>query len=365
MKKLRVAVLFGGRSAEHEVSLRSARNVINMIDRDRYDVVAIGIDKEGRWFLGDEAKLLIDEQDPTLVKLNRASTDLVVQPGNAEAPLVPSDGTLGGSIDVVFPVLHGPYGEDGAVQGLLKLAGLPFVGAGVLGSAAGMDKDVMKRLLRDAGIPNADFVTIRAHERASVRYADVEAKLGTPMFVKPANLGSSVGVHKVRNAAEFDAALDDALSWDSKVVVEEMIVGREVECSILGNDDPRASVVGEIVTQGGHDFYSYDAKYIDEKGAQLNIPADLDPTVAERVRAISIEVYRVLECAGLARVDSFVTPDGEICVNEINTLPGFTNISMYTKLWEASGVSQTELIDELLRLALERHARESALRTSR
>ncbi len=365
MNKPRVAVLFGGKSAEHEVSLQSAKNVISMIDRDKYDVIAIGIDKEGRWFLGDEAKLLIDDQNPELVKLNRASHDLVVHPGNPDAPLVPTDGSLAGRIDVAFPVLHGPYGEDGAVQGLLKLAGIPFVGAGVLGSAAGMDKDVMKRLLRDAGIPNSDFVTLRAHERDTVVYADVLERLGAPMFVKPANLGSSVGVHKVRTASEFERALDDAFSWDSKVVVEQMIVGREVECSILGNEFPKASVVGEIVTQGAHDFYSYDAKYIDEKGARLNIPADLDPAIAEKVRELSIRVYQVVECAGLARVDSFVTPGGEVFVNEINTLPGFTNISMYTKLWEASGVSQTELIDELLRLAIDRHRRESMLRTSR
>ena len=365
MKKL-VAVLFGGKSAEHEVSLQSAKNVIQMIDRDKYDVVAIGIDKEGRWFLGDEARLLINEQDPALVKLNRAGADLIVQPGHPEAALAPIDGVgLSRPIDVVFPVLHGPYGEDGAVQGMLKLAGIPHVGAGVLGAAVGMDKDVMKRLLRDAGIPNSRFRTIRAHERVEVSFDDLAGELGTPMFIKPANLGSSVGIHKVRTAAEFEAGLDDAFSWDRKVVIEEMIEGREVECSVLGNDHPKASAIGEVVTQGDHDFYSYDAKYIDEKGAALNIPADLEPDVADRVRETSIHVYKVLECAGLARVDSFVTPDGDIFVNEINTLPGFTNISMYTKLWEASGLAQTDLIDELLRLAIERHAAETKLRTSR
>ena len=352
MSKLRVAVLFGGRSAEHEVSLQSAKNVFQMLDRDKYDVVAIGIDKHGRWFLGDAAKLLINEENPALVKLNRASTDLVVRPGSGVSPFSGPDGLDAGRIDVVFPVLHGPYGEDGSVQGLLELAGIPFVGAGVLGSAVGMDKDVMKRLLRDAGIPNADFVTLRAHQRSAVDYDAIVRRLGSPLFIKPANLGSSVGVHKVRTAAEFEAALDDAFSWDRKVVVEQMIVGREVECSILGNENPRASVVGEIVTQGSHDFYTYDAKYIDAGGAQLNIPAALDPDVAERVREVSIRVFEVLECAGLARVDSFVTASGDIFVNEINTLPGFTNLSMYTKLWEASGLSQTDLIDELLRLAL-------------
>jgi D-alanine-D-alanine ligase len=365
MKKL-VAVLFGGKSAEHEVSLKSAKNVIQMIDRDHYDVVAIGIDKEGKWFLGDEARLLIDEENPDLAKLNRAGSDLVVQPGSPESALAPIEGgALSRPIDVVFPVLHGPYGEDGAVQGMLKLAGLPHVGAGVLGAAVGMDKDVMKRLLCAAGIANARFRTIRSHQRGDIDFDELAAELGTPMFIKPANLGSSVGIHKVRTAEEFSAGLDDAFSWDRKVIVEELITGREVECSILGNENPRASVVGEIVTQGDHDFYSYDAKYIDESGAALNIPADLEPEIAERVRTLSIEVYEVLECAGLARVDSFVTPAGEIFVNEINTLPGFTNISMYTKLWEATGMSQTDLIAELLRLAIERHANESKLRTSR
>lgn len=364
MSKLRVAVLFGGKSAEHEVSLQSARNVIAMIDREKYEVVPIGIDKRGQWFLGDEANLLIDEGNPELVKLNRASDDLALQPGRDDSPLVLRDGDIG-RIDVVFPVLHGPFGEDGSVQGLLQVADLPYVGAGVLGSAVGMDKEVMKRLLRDAGIPNADFVTIRRHQRADFDFTSVAGRLGTPMFVKPANMGSSVGVHKVRNAEEFEAALDDAFDWDRKVIVEETIVGREVECSVLGNEAPRASCIGEIVTQGAHDFYSYDAKYIDEEGAALHIPADLEDDVAERVRAISLDAYGALDCSGLARVDSFVTASGEIFVNEINTLPGFTNISMYTKLWEASGLTQTDLIDELIRLAIERHAQRAALRTSR
>ena len=364
MKKLRVGVLFGGRSAEHEVSLQSARNVMAAIDRNKYEVVPIAIDKDGRWFLGNAAKLLVDEENPALVKLNRSNHDLSVQPGHPEAPLVFA-GTEGGAIDVVFPVLHGPYGEDGAVQGLLKLAGIPFVGAGVLGSAVGMDKDVMKRLLRDSEIPIAPFVTVRSNGRDAIDYHTVARMLGTPMFVKPANLGSSVGVHKVRTAQEFTAALEDAFQWDRKVVVEQNVVGREVECSVLGNDQPRASVVGEVRTQGGHDFYSYDAKYIDEQGAQLHIPADLEPRTAQRVRDLSIRTFEVLDCAGMARVDSFVTDSGEIFVNEINTLPGFTNISMYTKLWEATGLSQTDLIDELIRLAVERHAGEAELRSSR
>ncbi len=362
--KLRVGVLFGGKSAEHEVSLRSAQNVIRAIDHDKYEVVPIGIDKDGRWFLGDEAKLLIEDDNPDLPKLNRSVHTMVVRPGHPDAAMVFANSSAG-PIDVAFPVLHGPYGEDGAVQGMLRLAGIPCVGAGVLGSAVGMDKDVMKRLLRDADIPIAPFVTIRANGRDAVDFPFCERMLGNPMFVKPANLGSSVGVHKVRTAQEFTAALKDALSWDRKVIVEQNVVGREVECSVLGNDEPRASVIGEIVTEGGHDFYSYDAKYIDEKGAKLHIPADLPDEVSERLRELSIRTFEVLECSGLARVDSFVTEDGEIFVNEINTLPGFTNISMYTKLWEATGLSQTDLIDELIRLAIERHTAASELRTSR
>jgi len=364
MRKFRVGVLFGGKSAEHEVSLQSARNVIDAIDRERYEVVPIGIDRDGRWFVGDEAHLLVDADDPAHVHLERPEEDLAVVPGNSEHALV-APGAAEASIDVAFPVLHGPYGEDGAVQGLLELAGIPFVGAGVLGSAVGMDKDVMKRLLRDAGVPIGEFVSFRRHERDAWSFDDVAAALGTPVYVKPANLGSSVGVHRVTERDAWDGALDDAFCYDNKVVVEANISGREVECSVLGNEHPEASVVGEILTGGDHDFYSYDAKYIDEKGAALQIPADLPHDVADLVRSLAIRTFQVLECEGLARVDSFVAEDGSVFVNEINTLPGFTNISMYTKLWEASGLTQTQLIDRLIQLAFARHERDAALKTTR
>ena len=363
MAKIRVGVLFGGKSAEHEVSLQSARNVMAAINREKYEVVPIGIDKKGRWFLGEEATLLAHAENPSLIRLNRSNHELAVRPGHRDA--FDFAGTDRGAVDVVFPVLHGPFGEDGAVQGLLKLAGIPCVGAGVLGSAVGMDKDVMKRLLRDAQIPIAPFVTLHARDRDARDFEGLSRVLGTPMFVKPANLGSSVGVHKVRTADELAAALDDAFSWDRKVVVEQNIVGREVECAVLGDDDPRASVVGEVVTEGAHDFYSYDAKYIDGAGSRVTIPAQIDDETAQRVRDVSLRAFRALDCSGLARVDSFVAADGSVFVNEINTLPGFTNVSMYPKLWEASGMSQAELIDELIRLALERHAAGEALRTSR
>jgi D-alanine-D-alanine ligase len=264
---------------------------------------------------------------------------------------------------VVFPVLHGPYGEDGSVQGLCRLANLPCVGAGILGSAVGMDKDVMKRLLRDAGIPIARFVTV-FRGRAEPAFAALSADLGTPLFVKPANLGSSVGISRVQTAAEYRLALDAAFEYDTKVVVEECIVGREIECAVLGNTEPQASVPGEIVTGGSHTFYDYEAKYIDEKGAELRIPAPLDERVAERVRETAIRAFTVLCCEGMARVDMFLRDSGEVLVNEINTIPGFTKISMYPKLWEASGISYSQLVDRLIGLAIERHETERKLKTT-
>ncbi|HYF10228.1 MAG TPA: D-alanine--D-alanine ligase family protein, partial [Candidatus Paceibacterota bacterium] len=263
---------------------------------------------------------------------------------------------------VVFPILHGPMGEDGTVQGLLTLAGVPFVGSGVLGSAVGMDKDAMKRLLRDAGLPIAKFVTLRASEKRPA-YAAVARKLGKILFVKPANMGSSVGVSKVRNAKEFAAALDKAFEYDSKILIEEFIPAREVECAVLGNEEPIASVVGEIIPT--HEFYSYEAKYLDENGAALEVPAKIPQALSRKIQKMAVEVFKVLSCEGLGRVDFFLTEKGRIYVNEINTIPGFTSISMYPRLFSASGISYPDLIDRLIQLALERHARSKDLKTSR
>jgi D-alanine-D-alanine ligase len=268
-----------------------------------------------------------------------------------------------GQLDVVFPVLHGPYGEDGSVQGLCRLANMPCVGAGVLGSAVGMDKDVMKRLLRDAGIPIARFVTLPRGMRAP-DFPALKEELGTPLFVKPANLGSSVGISRVESDEEYRAALASAFEYDTKVVVEECIVGREIECAVLGNEDPQASIPGEIVAGGGHTFYDYEAKYIDEKGAELRIPAPLDSRITEKVQSLARRAFTVLCCEGMARVDMFVKEGGEVLVNEINTIPGFTRISMYPKLWEASGISYSQLVDRLITLAIERHAAERELKTT-
>ncbi|MBM4259808.1 MAG: D-alanine--D-alanine ligase [Deltaproteobacteria bacterium] len=360
-KRLRVALLFGGKSAEHEISLISARNITAAMNPKKYQVVAIGIDKQGRWSLDQGAKLL---RDVAVDKVADASSaDLAaVLPGATTAPITRSTKGGGiGTVDVVFPVLHGPFGEDGTVQGLLKLANLPFVGAGVLGSAVGMDKDVMKRLLRDAKIPIGKFLVFGRTDRIS--FAAVKKTLGMPLFVKPANLGSSVGISKVSRPSEFAGALREAFRYDNKVVIEEFIAAREIECSVLGNEKPIASLPGEIIVN--RDFYSYDAKYLDAEGARLQIPAKLPASVSKNLRAMAVRAYQALCCEGMARVDFFVQADGRVLVNEINTIPGFTKISMYPKMWEATGISYSALIDRLIQLALERFRREQRLRTTR
>jgi D-alanine-D-alanine ligase len=362
--KIRVGVVFGGRSAEHEVSLQSAQNVLDALDREKYEPVLIGIDRQGRWHLDEHTRLLFDSARP-LPKLAADSpreVALVARGEQSRLMDLSANRELAG-LDVVFPVLHGPYGEDGSVQGLCRLANLPCVGAGILGSSVGMDKDVMKRLLRDAGIPTARFL-VSARGRAMPDFAAASAALGAPVFVKPANLGSSVGIAKVHTEEEYERAVAAAFQYDTKVLVEEYIAGREIECSVLGNEDPVASVPGEIVTGGGHAFYDYDAKYIDENGAELRIPAPLDAPTTERMRALAVRAFTVLCCEGMARVDMFLRDSSEVVVNEINTIPGFTRISMYPKLWEASGVSYRELVDRLIMLALERHAIEQGLKTT-
>jgi D-alanine-D-alanine ligase len=361
MKKLTIGIIFGGKSAEHEVSLQSAKNVYGAIDKEKYQPLLIGIDKEGRWLLADEARFLINDGDPRLIGLQHSDARVTLAPECRGALSSLVTGRSGPAIDVAFPLLHGPMGEDGTVQGLLKLAGIPFVGSGILGSAVGMDKEVMKRLLRDAGIPIARFRILRDGETIP-GFAEVAADLGLPLFVKPANMGSSVGVSKVTDEAGYVRAVEEAFAFDLKVIVEEMVAGREIECSVLGNSRPIASGIGEI--KANHDFYSYEAKYIDENGAALEIPAQLPPEVVEAARQLAIATFTTLCCEGLGRVDMFLRPDGELVVNEINTMPGFTRISMYPKLWEAAGIPYTELIDRLITLAINRFEREQRLRTN-
>jgi len=354
-----VAVLFGGRSAEHEISIQSAKNIIEAIDRKKYQVTLVGINKKGEWYLCEALPV----RGAKLAEFKRSRQKVVLVPVRNRGELV----TLSRRqkiqpVDVVFPVLHGPYGEDGTVQGLIKLVNLPFVGAGVLGSAVGMDKDVMKRLLRDAGLPTAKFLVWNRSSSREMEFEALERHLGLPFFIKPANLGSSVGIHKVQDKEQFEAAIKDAFGYDSKILIEEFVSGREIECSVLGNEEPVASVPGEIIPR--HEFYSYEAKYLDEKGAALEIPARLPPETVKEIQELSVKAFKALCCEGMARVDFFLRDNKEVIVNEINTIPGFTKISMYPKMWEASGVSYTELIDRLIQLALERFGREQKLKTS-
>jgi D-alanine-D-alanine ligase len=362
-KKIKIGFLFGGKSAEHEISLISAKNIVNSLDKTKYEPVLIGIDKNGRWHLRDAVKFLNQADNPKLVHLSDEKKEVVLTAGQKGSQLInigkkdpPVD------VDIIFPVMHGTYGEDGTIQGFLKLAGVPFIGASVLGSAIGMDKDVMKRLLRDANIPIASFVTINARERSQLDFFEIQRKLGLPLFVKPANLGSSVGVSKVKRESDFFPAIEKAFLYDSKILIEEFIDGREIECSLLGNDHPICSLPGEVLA--ADEFYSYEAKYIDDSGTQFKIPAELTPSEISRIQETACKTYQVLCCEGMARVDLFLKKDGSIIINEINTIPGFTKMSLYPRLWEASGMSFPQLIDQLVELAFERFQREKGLKTT-
>jgi len=361
MAKLRVGVVFGGKSAEHEVSLQSAKNIVDAMDKSRFDVVLLGIDKQGQWHVSDVNNYLLNASDPARIALNPSENSVALVPGIQQQQLIQAENSTPlPNVDVIFPIVHGTLGEDGSLQGMLRLANLPFVGSDVLASAACMDKDVTKRLLRDAGLSIAPFITLTRTNREQISFSDVQAQLGLPLFVKPANQGSSVGVSKVTNEAQYHAAVNLAFEFDKKVVVETGIKGREIECAVLGNDEPQASTCGEIVLNS--EFYAYDTKYIDENGAQVVVPADIDPAINDKIRAIAVQAYQTLGCEGMARVDVFLTPENDVIINEINTLPGFTNISMYPKLWQASGIGYSELITRLIELAIARHQVNSALK---
>ncbi|MEX0931147.1 MAG: D-alanine--D-alanine ligase family protein [Candidatus Paceibacterota bacterium] len=361
-KRINVALLCGGKSGEHEVSLLSARNVYDSLDKTKYNVVIVGIDKMGRWFPISENSLIEKSGGMNEIASDKGVTSVSIIPSSADLQF--SDMGNGHTpFDVVIPILHGPYGEDGSVQGLLKLANIPYVGAGVLGSAVGMDKDVMKRLLRDAGLPIGKFVTLYKH-RKSLSYVRITKKLGSPIFIKPANLGSSVGVSRVDTKKEYEKAVAEAFKYDTKIIIEEYIDGREIECAILGNEEPVASIPGEIATNKSHHaFYSYEAKYLDEQGADLIIPASLTKKQTRAVQDLAVKVFTTLCCEGMARVDFFFRENSTFVVNEINTIPGFTSMSMYPKLWEASGISNEKLIDTLIQLAIKRFKVEQKLVT--
>jgi D-alanine-D-alanine ligase len=355
-RKRRVVVIFGGRSAEHEVSVVSARSVLAALDPARYDVVTIGIDKSGGWHRLDALPApAAPGALPAVGDSSGPGVGLAREP--SDPALVEDDGTRQ-EIDVVFPVLHGPYGEDGSIQGMLEMAGIPYVGAGVLGSAVGMDKAVQKVLFAAAGLPGAPYEVVHEREWETDR-SGVEARasaLGLPLFVKPATLGSSVGISKVKQLDRLPAAVEVALSYARKALIERSVEGaREIEVAVLGNDEPIASIPGEIIP--GAEFYSYEAKYLEDV-SRAEIPARLPKVVAQEIRQMAVAAFQAVDATGMARVDFFYREPEEILVNEINTIPGFTEISMYPKLWEASGVPYAELVDRLVELAVERHEKE-------
>lgn len=352
-KKTTIGLICGGTSGEHEVSLVSAYNIQAALDREKYKVLIIAIDKNGDWYLGDDPEFLEDVHDVRQVTFKKNMATALPKVERSFSENLTATGKYGNElaeVDVFFPITHGKKGEDGSLQGLLELLGKPYVGADVYGSAICMDKDVTKRLLQHHSIPVSKYKLLRNPDELS--FEDAVKELGSKLFVKPCREGSSLGVSKVRNAGEYRAALQQAFSTDRKVLVEEAISGREIECSVLGNDFPdSASVLGEIVPL--REFYSYEAKYVDHDGAELLIPAEIDPQISHKIRKAATDAFLITECRGMARVDFFLRDDNTFILNEINTLPGFTKISMFPKLWEASGLSYDELLDRLIELALE------------
>ncbi|KKK32911.1 D-alanine--D-alanine ligase [Salinicoccus sediminis] len=350
MAKLNVGILYGGQSTEHEVSMRSAESVLDALDKDKYDVKLVHISKKGEWLLSHQS------EEIRSLEAGDGATGLSIIPSKQL-----SSKKGGEALDVILPILHGTAGEDGSVQGLLEMADIPYVGCNVRSSAVCMDKDMTKKLLKLEGIKVADWVLYRHDEKGGVDYGTVKRELGLPMFVKPVNQGSSVGVSKVTDEESFYEAVALAFEFDTKVMVESAVEGREIEVSVLGNAHPIVSVPGEIIANT--DFYSYESKYIDENGAALEIPAKLAEDTKQRIQKTALDAFRILDCEGMARVDVFLTETGEVIVNEINTLPGFTSISMYPKLLEASGIGYSELLDRLIELSLERHNRDRQLKT--
>lgn len=365
-ERVRVGIVFGGRSGEHEVSLRSAFSVLNALDRDRYEPVLIAIDPQGHWRVQPTENSIKTNTTHELTIDNSLARVSVLPDGTGRsltlAALSPVERTY--TVDVVFPVLHGTFGEDGTVQGLFEMANVPYVGSGVLGSAAAMDKAIARRLLKSDGLPIVDGFVVHAREKLSTEDLSrrIDTELSWPVFIKPANMGSSVGVSKVTDRASLSTALSSASRYDTKLIIERAHSVREIEIAVLGNDSPEASLPGEIVPS--HDFYSYEAKYIDSNGARVVLPASFSPERTDALRTLALRAFRALDLSGLARVDLFIDrTDDTVYINEVNTLPGFTDISMYPKLWAATGLSFTALIDRLIALALERHTARASLST--
>ncbi len=357
MTKLKIGILFGGKSVEHEVAIHSAKNIFEALNKKRYQPVLIYIDKDNRWFLANK-KFLINFTYHS--KFKNIGAEIVLIPGGNGKIINLSRPKQKIKVDVIFPVLHGTFGEDGTIQGLFKLANVPFIGASVLGSAVGMDKEITKNLLKNAGLPIGKFLTFKNNEKINCQ--EIIKKLGRPLFVKPAALGSSVGISKAKNEKELVVAIKNAFKYDRKILVEEFAAGREIECAVLGNENPRASAPGEIIPT--HEFYSYEAKYLDENGARLVIPAKLPKNVVVKIKKLAVAAFKILSCEGMARVDFFLKKNGKVVVSEINTIPGFTQISMYPKLWQLGGLAYSNLIDKLIKLGLARFEKEKKLETN-
>lgn len=356
-KRLKVVLLFGGKSAEHEVSVRSAKNVYNALSKNKYETFLVFIDKKGEWNLVH--KEIFDRNLGKQKK--RTEIKIILIRKNSQCRIVSIDRYKEiGLVDVIFPVLHGSFGEDGSMQGYLKILEIPFVGSGVLGSSISMDKDVTKRLFREAGLPTPKFLTFTREDK--IDFNKIKKKLSLPLFIKPANLGSSVGVSKVKHKIGFKRAVTTAFMYDNKILIEEYIQGRELECSVLGNEDIKVSLAGEVIPS--HEFYDYNAKYIDKNGARLEFPAKLSREKVEEVQHLAKKVFKMLCLNGMARVDFFLSSNGKLYLNEVNTIPGFTNISMFPKLWEISGISSQKLVDELINLALKNIKKDAALQTN-
>jgi D-alanine-D-alanine ligase len=362
--KIKVGIVFGGKSGEHEVSIQSAANIFEALDLEKYEPFLLGVDKTGMWRFGRDLSIILNRENPKMISI--APETPVVEPIKGEDGTLhfffEESGSYAQNIDVVFPIMHGSLGEDGCLQGFLKWMEIPFAGASVLGSAIGMDKDVAKRLLKERCVPVCRFRTYARKECGRKLLSEGAKELGYPLFVKPCNAGSSLGISKVKSENELDGAVERALLFDEKILLEESVSGRELECAVLGNDEPEASCFGEIVPKA--EFYSYDAKYVDDDGAELIAPAELKKDIEAKMKAMAIKAFRTLECEGMARVDFFLRNGEEPLVNEINTLPGFTKISMYPKLWELSGLGYSKLLDRLIELGIERFDREKKLKTT-
>lgn len=363
MKK-KIGILFGGKSGEHEVSIQSALNIFEALDRDKYIPFLIGVDKEGNFRFLQDSSLIINREDPKKIAISKDAP--VIQPIKGENSTLcffyNESGSFCEEVNFIFPIIHGNSGEDGCLQGFLKWLEVPFAGASILGSSIGMDKDITKRLLKQAGIEVCKFFTFSRKECERREFLESVESLGFPIFVKPASAGSSLGITKAKDMEELYKAIERALMFDKKIILEETVIGREIECAVLGNEEVSASCFGEIIPM--HEFYSYEAKYVDPEGAKLVAPAEIPSHIEEKMRTIAIKTFKVLECEGMARVDFFLTEEGKIFVNEINTLPGFTKISMYPRLWQISGISYSELLDKLIELGFQRYENEKKLKTT-